>query len=289
MLIAPEALLDRLHDPRLRICDVRWYLTEPGRGHRDYGQAHLPGAVFVDVDADLVAPTGPGRHPLPSPTTFARRMGELGIGLEHEVVVYDQGGGTIVARLWWMLDAIGHPSVSLLDGGLGAWTAIGGPLEATIPQHPPATLTPARSRWPNTIDREALAGSLGAVRVLDVRAAERYRGEVEPVDPVAGHIPTAVNLPTTGHLGADGRFLPPQTLAARFRGAGVEGGARTIVQCGSGINACHTLFALRLAGLPGATLYPGSYSDWSRAGMPVVTGAEPGDPGNPGDPAAASR
>jgi len=201
-------------------------------------------------------------------------MGELGIGPDHDVVAYDQAGGTIAARLWWMLDAVGHRRVSLLDGGLGAWTAIGGPLDATITRHPTAMLKPARSTWPNTIDRDALAGSLGAVRLVDVRASERYRGEVEPVDPVAGHIPTAVSLPTTGHLGADGRFLPPGTIAGRFRAAGVEGGARTVVQCGSGVNACHTLFALRLAGLPGATLYPGSYSDWSRSGMPVATGDE---------------
>lgn len=278
MLIAPGTLLDRLDDPRLRICDVRWFLTEPGRGRRDYAVAHIPGAIFVDVDRDLVAATGPGRHPLPSPAAFARRMGELGIGREHEVVAYDQGGGTIAARLWWMLDAIGHPRVGLLDGGLAAWMAIGGPLETAIPDHPPATLPAARSTWPRTIDREALAGSLGSVRLIDVRAPERYRGEVEPVDPVAGHIPTAVNLPTTGHLGPDGRFLPPGMIAARFREAGVRDGTPTVVHCGSGVNACHTLFALRLAGLPEATLYSGSYSDWSRSGMPVLTGDEPGGP-----------
>ncbi|HET7726163.1 MAG TPA: sulfurtransferase [Candidatus Limnocylindrales bacterium] len=278
MLIAPETLLERLDDPRLRICDVRWFLTEPGRGRAEYEQAHIPGAIFVDVDRDLVAPTGPGRHPLPSPADFARRMGELGIGPEHEVVAYDQGGGTIAARLWWMLDAIGHPRAGLLDGGLAAWTAIGGPLDATVPDHPPVTLAPRRSTWPGTIDREALAASLGSVRLVDVRAAERYRGKVEPVDPVAGHIPSAVNLPTTGHLGPDGRFLPPAAIAARFREAGVDGDGPTVVHCGSGVNACHTLFALRLAGLPGATLYPGSYSDWSRSGMPVRSGQEPGEP-----------
>ena len=278
MLIAPETLLHRLDDPRLRICDVRWFLTEPGRGRRDYEEAHIPGAIFVDVDRDLVAPTGPGRHPLPSPADFARRMGELGIGLEHEVVAYDQGGGTIAARLWWMLDAIGHPAAALLDGGLAAWTAIGGPLQAGIPEHPRASLTSTRSTWPGTIDREALAASLGSLRLVDVRAAERYRGDAEPVDLVAGHIPTAVNLPTTGHLGPDGRFLPPETIAARFRAAGVRDDDRTVVHCGSGVNACHTLFALRLAGLPAATLYPGSYSDWSRSGMPLLSGEEPGEP-----------
>lgn len=276
MLTTPEVLLGRLADPALRICEVRWYLTEPGRGRSEYEDGHVPGAAFVDVDQDLVAAVGPGRHPLPTPAAFAERLGKLGIGPEHEVVVYDQGGGTIAARLWWMLDALGHGRVSLLDGGFAAWRAAGGPVEAEEPSWPPATYATGLTSWPRTLDREQLATALGDVTVLDVRAGERFRGEVEPIDPVAGHIPTARNLPTTEHLGPDGRLLPPAQLAARFRGTGIDGGPGTVVHCGSGINACHTLLAMRLAGLPDALLYPGSFSDWSRAGMPVATGAEPG-------------
>lgn len=274
MLMTTDVLLTRLDDPSLRICDVRWFLTEPGRGREEYDRAHIPGAVFVDVDGELVAPAGPGRHPLPSPPAFARRMGELGIGTEHDVVAYDQGGGTIAARLWWMFDAIGHHRVSLLDGGFAAWRAISGPTTSAPPAHEPAALETSTSAWPGTISRDELAASLGAVQVVDVRAPERYRGEVEPVDPVAGHIPTAINLPTTAHLNPDGHFRGAAELAEAFRAAGIDGGPDTVIHCGSGINACHTLFAMRLAGLPAPRLYPGSYSDWSRSGMPVVTGDE---------------
>jgi len=274
MLTAPEILRARLDDPQLRVCDVRWFLTEPGRGRAEYAQAHIPGAIFIDLDRDLVASAGPGRHPLPSPADFARRMGELGIGPDHDVVAYDQGGGTIAARLWWMLDAIGHRRVSLLDGGFAAWVAMGGPVESESRAYEPARLESAVSTWPGTIDRDALAASLGRVRIVDVRAPERYRGEVEPVDPIAGHIPTAINLPTTSHLDPGGGFRSPEALAETFRDTGIAGGAETVVHCGSGVNACHTLFAMRLAGMPAPRLYPGSYSDWSRSGMPVATGDE---------------
>jgi thiosulfate/3-mercaptopyruvate sulfurtransferase len=274
VLISPEALRDRVGDRRLRIADVRWFLGEPGRGRREYEAGHLPGATFVDVDHDLVAPIGPGRHPLPDPTTFARRMEELGFGQDDQIVAYDQGGGTIAARLWWMLDALGHPDVSLLDGGLPGWVAAGGALVTELPSVSRGHLELA-TEWPRTIDRDALASQLGDVRLVDVRAPERYRGETEPIDPVAGPIPTARNLPTGGNLGADGRFLPPDQLAARF-GALDTGRGPTVVQCGSGINACHTAFAMRLAGLADPLLYPGSYSDWSRSGSRVATGPEPG-------------
>ena len=274
MLISPEDLRDRLDDPQLRLADVRWFLGEPERGRREYATGHLPGAVFVDVDSDLVAPRGPGRHPLPDPAAFLARLGELGFGVDHAVVAYDQGGGTIAARLWWMLDALGHPDVSLLDGGLPAWAAIGGPLTTEVPAWPPARL-PLATAWPRTIDQSALAEDLGSVRLLDVRAPERYRGDTEPIDPVAGHIPTARSLPTGGNLGADGRFLAPEQLAERFAGM-VDADRPTVVQCGSGINACHTAFAMRLAGLRDPLLYPGSYSDWSRSGREVATGPEPG-------------
>jgi thiosulfate/3-mercaptopyruvate sulfurtransferase len=232
--------------------------------------------VFIDVDDDLVGETGPGRHPLPSPTAFAARMASLGFGDEHSIVVYDDAGGTIAARLWWMLDVLGHPDVSVLDGGIQAWTAIGGPLTNVVPDRAPATLT-LSGEWSRTIDRDALSKRLGYVALLDARAAERYRGEEEPIDPVAGHIPTARSLPSESNLGQDGRMLAPSILRERFMGLGPE----VVTSCGSGITACHHALAMRVAGLPDPILYPGSYSDWSRTGMPVATGDAPGSPQAP--------
>ncbi len=278
-LISPENLLRRLDRPNLRICDVRWWLVDPPRGRREYAAGHLPGAVFVDVDSDLVAAEGPGRHPLPHPAAFARRLEALGIGDESEVVAYDDAGGAVAARLWWMLDDLGHRDVSVLDGGVKAWLAAGGELSAAIPAYPPGRLT-LRDHWTRTIDRAALQPRLatGDLALVDARAPERYRGDVEPVDPVAGHVPGAVNRPFAGNLGPDGRLLPPAELRARFSDLGAD----VAVSCGSGINACHDALAMRVAGLPDPLLYPGSYSDWSRAGMPVATGDESGryDPGS---------
>jgi thiosulfate/3-mercaptopyruvate sulfurtransferase len=270
-LIAPETLLERLGAPDLRLADVRWWLADPAKGRRDYAAAHLPGAVFVDLDVDLSAPVGPGRHPLPSPATFASRMAELGIDDDSEVVVYDDAGATVAARLWWMLDDLGHPRVSVLDGGLATWIAIGGPLAAEVVPYPAGRLK-LRDRWTRTIDRDALATRLGSVGVIDARAPERYRGDIEPVDAVPGHIPTAVSRPTSGNLGPDGRFLDPDVLRARFDGLGAE----IVSSCGSGVNACHNVLAMRVAGLPDPLLYPGSYSDWAGTGMPIATGDEPG-------------
>jgi thiosulfate/3-mercaptopyruvate sulfurtransferase len=271
-LISAEALLARLDDPALRVADVRWWLSDPAKGRRDYATGHVPGAVFVDLDTDLVAPEGPGRHPLPHPGAFLRRMEALGFDDASDIVAYDDAGGTIAARLWWMLDDLGHPRVRVLDGGIQAWVAAGGSLTAVVPTPPPGGLR-LRERWTRTIDREALTARLGEVRLLDARAGERYRGEVEPIDPVAGHIPTAVSRPSALSLAPDGRFLP----AAELRVGLLAGAADTVTSCGSGVTACHTALAMRIAGLPDPLLYPGSYSDWSRAGMPVATGDEPGE------------
>ena len=272
-LITPAALLARIDDPALRLADVRWWLADPGKGRRDYASGHLPGAVFVDVDTDLVTTEGPGRHPLPSPAEFAARMEQLGFGDESDIVAYDDAGGTIAARLWWMFDDLGHDRVRVLDGGIGAWVAAGGPMTTEVPAHGRGRLT-LREEWTRTVDLPSLAHRLGAVALIDARAPERYRGDIDPVDPVAGHIPTAVNMPTGGNLGADGRFLDPDALRRRFAPLGDE----VVTACGSGITACHNALAMRVAGLPDPLLYPGSYSDWSRAGMPVSTGDEPGDP-----------
>jgi thiosulfate/3-mercaptopyruvate sulfurtransferase len=295
-LISAADLAALLDDPGLRIADVRWSLSAPAAGRAAYAEAHLPGAVFVDLDTVLAAPTGPGRHPLPDPAAFAAALGALGIGREHRVVAYDDAGGTVAARLWWMLDVLGHERAAVLDGGIGAWRDAGLPLTADVRTFDAADpIAGLPNTWPRTIPREQLEPRLGSLTLLDARAAERYRGEIEPIDPIAGHIPTAVNAPTSTFLASDGRFLPSEALAARFTALGATasaagaaadgaGGAAgsapgdrpVVVSCGSGVNACQLALAMRAASLPDPLLYPGSYSDWSRAGMPIATGDAPG-------------
>jgi thiosulfate/3-mercaptopyruvate sulfurtransferase len=297
-LISVSALAAALDDPHLRIADVRWSLAAPAAGRVAYASAHLPGAVFVDLDTVLTAAVGPGRHPLPDPATFATALGALGIGRGHRVVAYDDAGGTVAARLWWMLDTLGHTRAAVLDGGIEAWQAAGQPVTADVPAFAAAEPVPtpgAGSAWPRTIDRVTLAARLGAVAVLDARARERYRGDVEPIDRIPGHIPTARSLPTTALLAPDGRFLAADVLVSRFAavGAGLApgravatgaeasaGGAadQVVVSCGSGVNACQLALGMRAAGLPDPLLYPGSYSDWTQSGMPIATGDTPGDP-----------
>ena len=271
-LISAGALLARIDDPDLRLADVRWWLSDPAKGRRDYDTGHIPEAVFVDLDTDLVASEGPGRHPLPEPAAFLRRMEALGFDAASHIVAYDDAGGTVAARLWWMLDDLGHPRVQELDGGIQAWLAAGGSLTTTVPA-PVRGRLDLRERWSRTIDRAALITRLGNVTIVDARAPERYRGDIEPIDPVAGHIPTALSLPTGGNLDGDGRLLPAAELRTRFESLGDE----VVVACGSGVNACHNALAMRVAGLPDPLLYPGSYSDWSRSGLPVATGDDPGE------------
>lgn len=280
-LVPADALAARLADPSLRIVDVRWYLGRPGAGRDAYDAGHIPGALHLDLDRDLSAAEGPGRHPLPSPAAFAELMGGLGIGDQHEVVAYDDVGGWVAARLWWMLDDLGHEAVAVLDGGWQAWLAAGHPVSTEAMAYPSAELTVAAG-WRRTIDREQLKRRLGELVLLDARAGPRYRGEIEPIDPVAGHIPTAVNVSTDENLAPDGRFLPPAELAARFRARGADPAAVDVVtSCGSGTSACHHALALRIAGMADPVLYPGSYSDWSSAGEPVATGPQPGAPPRP--------
>jgi thiosulfate/3-mercaptopyruvate sulfurtransferase len=203
-----------------------------------------------------------------------------GIGSDNLVVAYDDAGGTTAARLWWMLDNLGHRGGSaVLNGGIQAWTAGGRPLTTEVPDIRPATDLALAEEWSNVIDRNTLASRLGEVALLDARAPERYRGEFEPIDPAPGHIPSATSVPTSGNLGEDGRFLPREQLRARFVDSnGVTPNGRTVVYCGSGTTACHNVLAARIAGLPDPILYVGSFSDWSRSGMPIATGAEPGSP-----------
>jgi len=277
-LISADDLDRRLGaaDDLTRVVDVRWYLLRPGAGRAAYDAGHIPGAVFADLDRDLADANGlgaPGRHPLPDPETFRRWLSAAGIGTHHFVVAYDDAAGTVAARLWWMLDNLRHRGgVALLDGGLAAWTAAGGLLETAAPRYPAAELDLADS-WTNVIERRDLAGRLGSVTLLDARAPERYRGEVEPIDPLAGHIPTAMSAPAADNVAGDGRFLASTELRAHY--SKYSDGLPVVSYCGSGATACHNSLAMRIAGLPDPILYVGSFSDWSRQGMPVVAGAEP--------------
>ncbi|HET7026607.1 MAG TPA: sulfurtransferase [Candidatus Limnocylindrales bacterium] len=271
---------------RVRPVDVRWKLGASEHGRLAFESGHLPGAIFLDLETDLSDPGGlgaPGRHPLPDPSAFARLLGDVGIADDSYVVAYDDAGGTVAARLWWMLDDLGHAAVAVLDGGIDAWREAG--LEPTTgPASWPATTIHLHDRWTRTIERDALAARLDEVVLLDVRARERYRGEVEPIDPIAGHIPTARSAPTTESLDA-GRMRPASELATAFERLGAADGSEVVVACGSGVNACHAALALRIAGLPSPTLYAGSYSDWSRSGLPVETGDDPGPPDGRATPA----
>lgn len=266
--VAAEWLIERRSGPSLRVADCRWYLGEPARGRAAYASGHIPQAVFVDLEHHLSAPKGPGRHPLPNPADFAATLGSLGIGNGHTVIAYDDRGGTVAARLWWMLTALGHRNAAVLDGGLQAWLRAGGTTTVVVDPISPARFSTDHIGWPGTVDRLHLERRLGAVEIIDARAVERYRGTEEPVDPVAGHIPTARNVPYEGNLAGDGTFADASVLAARYG----PGDGRRVVYCGSGVTACHDILAIELAGLGRAALYPGSWSDWSTSGGSVETG-----------------
>jgi thiosulfate/3-mercaptopyruvate sulfurtransferase len=276
-LASADWLAAHLDDPDLRVVDARWTLGKPGAGREAYDAGHIPGAIYVDMDVDLAAPVGAGRHPLPDPGALALRLGTLGIGSEHRIVVYDDTGW-VAARFWWMLDDLGHTSVSVLDGGYRAWIAGSHPIEIEMGagrDRPATTLTLAPA-WTKVVDRDGLRDRLGDVVLLDARAGPRYRGEIEPIDPIAGHIPTAVNAPTDGNLDTAGALLPAAALRTRYEAFGAGGETPVVLSCGSGVSACHDALAMRVAGLPEPILYPGSWSDWSTAGYPVAVGPEPG-------------
>lgn len=262
------------------VIDCSFDLMDPAAGERAWRAGHVPGALYWHLDRDLADHARPagapfrGRHPLPTREAFAATCGAAGIGPATPVVVYDRQGASFAARAWWMLRWIGHAEVAVLDGGLSAWTAFGGALETTEPPRrtaPPHTLAPTLTR---TVDTETLQAALGRVCLIDARAAERYRGEVEPLDPVAGHIPGALNRPFKDNLDAAGRLLPPATLHDVFVALiGSTDTEAVVHQCGSGVTACHNLLAMEAAGLPGAALYPGSWSEWcADPARPVARG-----------------
>jgi thiosulfate/3-mercaptopyruvate sulfurtransferase len=267
------------------VLDVRWRLGGPP-GRDSYRDGHLPGAVFADLDTDLAAPPGrAGRHPLPAAGDFQAAMRRAGVSADRPVVVYDDADATAAARAWWLLRYFGHPDVRVLDGGYRAWTAAGQPVTAQEPGPAPGTFT-ARPGGLPVLDAAGAAALARSGVLLDARAGARYRGETEPVDPVAGHIPGAVSAPTTENVAADGRFLDAAALRERFAALGVPGvpggpaagagGRPAGAYCGSGVTAAHEVLALALAGIP-AALYPGSWSEWiADPQRPVATGPEPG-------------
>ncbi len=265
-LISTTDLAAHLGDPAFVLVDVRHDLTQPEAwGESAYGLGHLPGARFVHLDRDLSAPkTGRnGRHPLPGAGACAELFGRLGIDATKQVVAYDQGSGMYAARLWWMLRALGHDAAAVLDGGFAAWTREGRPVVTATPVDTRATFI-ARPRASN-LDAPAVAASLTtrSLLLVDARARERFRGDVEPLDPVAGHIPGALNRPYLENLDAEGRFKGVAALAAEFGALlGSRPPAGVVHYCGSGVSACHNLLAMAHAGLEGARLYPGSWSEW---------------------------
>jgi len=264
-------LSQHLRDKDLRVIDFRWYLD--GRsGRAAYDSGHIPGAVFVDLDAHVTGhDSGAGRHPLPGRSQFQQSMRCAGVRPESRVVVYDDLGGFSAARLWWLLRYFGHPAVALLDGGLQAW---GGELSTKPETAVEGDFVAAAEQLQMKLDY-AEVRSLGARLVLlDARAPERFRGEIEPIDPRAGHIPGARSRPWPANLDQHRRFLSPEALRQGFEELGVRSGPEAVAYCGSGVSACHNVLALEIAGLRGARLYPGSWSDWStRPEAPAATGA----------------
>ncbi|RMI46418.1 sulfurtransferase [Actinomadura harenae] len=259
------------------LLDVRWHLGGPP-GVESYRKGHLPGAVFVDLDRDVAGtPGSEGRHPLPDPAEFQAAMRRAGVSGDSRVIVYDGADSTAAARLWWTLRYFGHEDVHVLDGGYHAWTTAGHPVETdSTPGQENTAAEPGdfRARPGNlpVLDAEGAASLAKAGVLLDARASERYRGEVEPIDPVAGHIPGAVNAPTLGNVGVDSRFLPSGLLRERFAELGATDAVDVGVYCGSGVTAAHEILALHIAGIP-AALYVGSWSAWvADPTHPVATG-----------------
>jgi thiosulfate/3-mercaptopyruvate sulfurtransferase len=281
-LVSAETAAARLKDPRLLVFDCRYDLMQPDAGRKAYIESHLPRAVFADVHRDLAVPATPrsGRHPLPDPASFGARLRAWGVNDDSLLLAYDESNGLWASRFWWMTAKwLGHPHVAVLDGGLRRWRELQLPLTAEVaPPRPAGDFSP-RLNAAAVVDAATTAQAAldPRARVLDARAPERYRGEVEPIDPVAGHVPGARNHPSERSLDAAGRFLPvtqlQDALAASLAGVAP---ADTIAMCGSGVTACHLLLAMEVAGLSGARLYVGSWSEWSRdPSRPVARGPEP--------------
>ena len=279
-LIDPPGLGYLLGQQGIAIVDCRFDLAASNAGREAYLRAHIPRAVFADLNQDLSVPPGrdSGRHPLPGKAQFAALLGALGIDRAAQVFAYDQASGAFAARFWWMLRWLGHARVAVLDGGFDAWLAQGGNVEAGAHRAAPRHFEfQGEGQRPVTSQEVQAAIARRDRLIVDARSAERYSGQVEPLDTVAGHIPGAVNAPFAGNLGAAGKFLPVPELRRRW--LQILGGTppqELIAMCGSGVTACHNLLALEVAGLPGASLYAGSWSEWIRdPARPVATGSTP--------------
>lgn len=278
-LVTPsEVLAERAAGEPLRLLDVRWRLDQPN-GHAEYLAGHIPGAVYVDLDTQLArkGAATEGRHPLPSVETLQEAVRSWGVSDGDRVVVYDDAGSAGAARAWWLLRYAGLEDVRVLDGGLAEWVAEGNALETGEVAVSAGTATLSYGHLP-VLDIDGAAAFPAEGVLLDSRAPERYRGEVEPMDPRAGHIPGAVNAPSTDNVDEQGRFLPASRLRSRFSELGIADGTPVAAYCGSGITAAQNVLALELAGFDGV-VYPGSWSEWSNhPDRPVAVGGEPGDP-----------
>jgi len=272
-LVTPAWLRERLDDPGLRVVDCRYRLGEPGAGELLWREGHIPGAAFLDLDRDLAgAPGERGRHPLPDADRFEAAARRAGIGRDTLVVAYDEAAEGGAARLWWLLRHFGHDAVTVLDGGLRGWREEGGELRAGDEQIERGDFTTAApASTPATAAELARTTGSRPPVLLDARVPERYRGEVEPIDPVAGRIPGALNMPF-GEIAPEGRFLSPGELRARFEAAGVHSGDEAVAYCGSGVTACVLALAAEVAGIGPTRLYPGSWSEWCARGLPVERG-----------------
>lgn len=264
-LIDSKVLFEQLDSRGWCLIDCRASLTDPVAGSTAYAAGHIPGALFADLATDLsglLIAGVTGRHPLPDPPALAATFGRWGVDAGTQVVAYDAGNGAYAARAWWLFRWLGHSAVAVLNGGLAAWQAEGYLLRSVAEYRAPATF-PVRATLTRLVSVAEVIDRGASMDLVDARAEARFRGEVEPIDPVAGHIPGARCLPFEGNLGSDGRFAPPEVLRRRFE-AGLNADRELVCYCGSGVTACHNILAMRYAGLPEATLYAGSFSEWIR-------------------------
>ncbi len=266
LLVDTETLASHLGEPGWRVFDCRHDLAKPDWGEAEYAKGHIAGACFAHLDRDLSAPRNGrnGRHPLPAPQAFIAWLGRQGLRPDDQIVAYDGGGGAMSARLWWLMRWIGHEAVAVLDGGLAKWSSDKRPLETKVPRFAPTDYV-AKHRGAMQVDVGDVAANLDkpAVTLLDARAPARYRGETEPIDPVAGRIPGALNRFNNENLGPDGRFKTGPALRAEFEALLGKRTPREVVHyCGSGVAACHNQLAMEIAGLAGSRVYVGSWSEW---------------------------
>jgi thiosulfate/3-mercaptopyruvate sulfurtransferase len=275
ILVSTAELAEHIQDPKWVVFDTRFDLMNPAKGEQLYAEGHVPGAYFLHLDNDLSSPkTGRnGRHPMADIHAFAGRINQCGVAPDSQVVVYDDVGGNYAVRLWWMLRWLGHDNSALLDGGYPLWVKEGRPVSPDVPPPRTGSFVP-RPHLGATVDVHFMEKHHGdaSIRLLDARAPERYAGKTEPIDPVAGHVPGAINRFWKDNLDPDGRFKAPRQLRSEFEALLGADAGRTVHMCGSGVTACHNAFAMELAGLPPGRLYPGSWSEWvSDPARPVAT------------------